>query len=135
MEPSLELQKAVRQRLVASSAVVALVPAVNILDKNSRPIVFPSVIIGEGQTVPGGDIARARHDVFLDLHIWAKEAGLMFSKQVAGAIRAALADSRWNLTGLHIADLHISSSRFLRDPSGEHSHGVVSLSATVLETA
>jgi hypothetical protein len=135
MEASLELQKAIRSRLVAASAVTALVPATNIVDRNGTPAVFPCVLLGEGQTVPGGDIARTRHDAFLDLHIWAKETGLVTAKQIAGAIRAALADSVWSIPGIHVADLHVTSSRFLRDPNGLHSHGVLSLSANLVEVA
>lgn len=135
MEPSLALQAAIRARLVSSSALLALVPAANVRDANGKPSVFPCVLIGEGQTVPGGDVARRRHDVFADLHIWQKEPGVVFSKQVAGAVRAALSDRRWSIAGLHVADLQITGSRFLRDPGGECSHGIVSLSAVVLETA
>ena len=135
MEPSLALQLAIRARLVASSAVIALVPATSIRDANGIPSVFPCILLGEGQTVPGGNIARTSHEVFADLHIWQKESSLAFSKSVAGAIRAALTDSRWNVPGLHVADLHVTSSRFLRDPGGQHSHAVLSLSAIVLETA
>lgn len=133
MEASLELQKAIRSRLVAATTVTSLVPVANIVDRNGTPATFPSIILGEGQSVPGGDIARRRHDVFLDLHIWQKETGLAFSKQVAGAVRDALKDTNWSTTGLHVADLYISSSRFIRDPNGIHSHGVISLSAIVLE--
>ena len=133
MEPSLALEAAVRTRLVASSALVALVPAANIRDANGLPSVFPCVLIGEGQTLPGGDIARQRHEAFLDLHIWAKETGLVIGKQIAGAIRAALVDTNWTATGLHVADLHVTGSRFLRDPDGVHSHGVLSLAAVVKE--
>lgn len=135
MEPSLELQKAIRVRLVASSALTSLVPAANIVDRNGTPAAFPSILLGEGQTVAGGDIARRRHEVFVDLHIWQKETGLVFSKQVAGAIREALADTRWTATGLHVADLRVTSSRFMRDPNGIHSHGVISLTALVSEAA
>lgn len=135
MEPSLELQKAVRARLVASTAVTTLVPAASILDRNGLPATFPSILIGEGQTVPGGLISRTQHQVFLDLHIWVKEAGLATSKQVAGSIRAALSDTRWTVTGLHITDLYVSGSRFLRDPNGSHSHGIISLSAIAVEVA
>jgi len=134
-EPSLELQKAIRTRLVAASAVTAFVPAVSIVDRNGVPATFPSILIGEGQTVPGGDIARLRHEAYLDLHIWQKETGLAFSKQVAGAIRDALADTQWIATGLHVADLYVTSSRFMRDPGGIHSHGVISLTANVVEVA
>ena len=133
MEASLELQKAIRARLASATAVTSLVPATSIVDRNGTPATFPSIIIGEGQTVPGGDIARRRHDVFLDLHIWQKETGLAFAKQVSGAIRDALTDTQWTATGLHVADLYVTSSRFLRDPSGTYSHAVLSLTANVLE--
>jgi len=35
--------------------------------------------------------------------------------------------------GFHVADLRIASSRFIRDPGGQHSHGIVSLVARVVE--
>lgn len=133
MEPSLALQAAIRTRLVASSAVTSVVPPANIRDANGTPAVFPCILIGEGMTSPGGDIARRMHDVVLDLHIWATEPGLVTSKQIAGAIRAALIDTNWNAAGLHVADLRVASSRFLRDPSGLRSHGVISLAAIVRE--
>ncbi|KAA3500808.1 DUF3168 domain-containing protein [Rhizobium rhizogenes] len=135
MEPSLALQAAVRSRLVASSALTAVVPAANVRDANGLPSVFPCILIGEGQTAPGGDIARKRHDAFLDLHIWATESGLVVAKQIAGTIRAALIDTRWEVVGLHVVDLHVTASRFLRDPDGVHSHGIVSLAAIVKEVA
>lgn len=135
MEPSLALQGAVRGRLVASSTLLALVPALNIRDANGLPSLFPSILLGEGQTAPGGGIARTRHDTFLDLHIWQKETGLTFAKQVAGAVKDALADTRWTIPGFHVADLHVTSTRFMRDPGGLHSHSVLSLSAIVQEVA
>lgn len=135
MEPSLAIQAAIRTRLVASSAVTSLVPAASILDRNARPVPFPSIIIGEGQSVPDEGIARNRHEVFADLHIWAAEPGLAQSKTIAGAIRAALADGRWTVPGLHVIDLQIASSRFMRDPDGLHSHGIVSLLFRVMEVA
>lgn len=134
-EPSLALQAAIRARLVAASAITSLVPASNILDRNARPVPFPSIIIGEGQTVPDEGLARRRHQVFADLHIWATEPGLVVSKQIVGAVRDALADTFWNVPGLHVADLFVLSSRFMHDPDGLHSHCVVSLSAFVKEVA
>lgn len=135
MEPSLALQAAIRGRIVAASAVTALVPATSVKDANGAPSVFPCVLIGEAQTVPDDGISRNRHEVIFDLHVWQKEAGLVGAKQIAGAIRGALADSRWSVPGLHVADLHVLSSRFMRDPSGLHSHGVLTLQARVMEVA
>jgi len=134
-DPSLELQKAIRSRLAASSAVTVLVPTTAIVDRNSRPEVFPCIVIGEGQTVADEGLARTRTLAFADLHIWKSEPGLAGCKAIAGAIRSALTDAIWTLNGFHVADLYVSSSRFLRDPDGLHSHGIVSLQAALVETA
>lgn len=134
-EPSLALQSAIRARLVASSAVTSLVPAASILDRNAGPELDNTIIIGEGMTIPDDGLARNRHEAFADLHIWRKEPGLVGAKQIAGAIRAALADGPLAVAGFHVADLRIASTRFLRDPNGTHSHGVVALEARLMEVA
>ena len=133
MEPSLALQAAIRDRLISSSALTSLIPADNILDKNALPLAMPCILLGEGQTIPDAGLARDRHKVFLDLHIWHKEPGLAQSKTVAGAIRDALSDAFWIVPGFDVADLYVTMSRFMRDPDGIHSHGVISLKAQVRE--
>lgn len=135
MEPSLDLQKAIRSRLVASSSVTSLVPAAKILDKNGRPEVFPCILIGEGETMPDDGVARNRHQSFADLHLWQTEPGLAGVKAIAGAIRGALSDGPLSVDGFRVADLRIERSRFLRDPDGIHSHGVISLQARLVERA
>lgn len=134
-EPSLYFNRAIRARLVASSAVTSLVPASSIIDRNARPELDNAIIIGEGMTVPDDGLARSRHEAFADLHIWRKEPGLVGSKQIAGAIRAALSDGPLAVELFHVADLRIASTRFLRDPNGTHSHGIVSLEARLVEIA
>lgn len=135
IEPALALQSAIRSRLVAASAVTSLVPATSILDRNSRPEGFPCILLGEGQTVPDDGIARNRHESFLDLHIWTEEAGTVAVKSIAQAIRTSLFDAVWSIPGLHVADMHITSARFMRDPDGLHAHAVIAISARTLETA
>lgn len=134
-EPSLPLQAAIRARLVASSAVTSIIPASAIVDRNATPALDHSIVIGEGQTVPDAGISRERHYVFTDLHIWRKEPGLVGSKQAVGAIRDALNDGPLLVSGYHVADLHIASTRFLRDPGGQHSHAVLSLECRLVEVA
>jgi hypothetical protein len=134
-DPSLDLQKGIRQRLIASSAVTALVPAANILDKNGPPEVFPCIIIGDGQTLPGDGVARNDYVTHADLHIWQKETSLVGVKQVAGAIRQVLSDRFYDLDDHRVGDLYIESSRFIRDPDGLHSHGIVTLCARLIEVA
>lgn len=135
MEPSLPLQAALRSRLVASSAVTSIIPANAIVDRNATPALDHSIVIGEALTGPDDGLARHRHHVVADVHVWRKEPGLVGAKQVVGAIRDALNDGPLSVTGYHVADLRISSTRFLRDPGGLHSHAVLSLECRLVETA
>ena len=87
MSVDLESQKALRARFTTTAAILALVPASNILDSNQRPAPVPSIILGESQTAEP----------------------------------------------YHCADLRVSSIRTLRDPDGEHSHGIVTVEALIVE--
>lgn len=134
MSADLAVQKAVRTALVQTAAVTSLVPAASILDTNQRPAPVPSIIIGEGMAMEGDRIDRRDQRVFLDLHIWKKEPGLVGVKAIAGAIRAAIKSARMsNLNGFHFADCRVSRARFIRDPDGETAHGVVTVEALVNE--
>lgn len=135
MTPEIALQKAVRSRLVNQVEITHLVPAANILDRNERPNPRPSIIIGEGMSKDEGDsIARNLTRVWLDLHIWVKEVSSIGVKLTAGAIRQAVKHGPWpQLDGFHIVDAYVESTRFLRDPDGETSHGVVTINAKVQE--
>lgn len=137
MNVDLETQKAIRARLVATPAVTTLVPALHVLDVNQRPAPNPSIILGDSQAVDEGtSLARVHTRVFHTLHVWKKEPSLAGVKAIAGEIRAAIQAGRLALpAGLHCADLRVSSMRFLRDPDGEHSHGVVTVEALVAEVA
>lgn len=133
MSAALAVQIAVRTRLVSTAAVTALVPADNIVDINSRPSPDPAIIIGEGQALEYGDIARRGEMVILDLHVWKKETGLEGVKAIAGAIRTAIHTERLAVVGYSCGDSRVTSMRFMRDPDGETAHGVVTVEALVVE--
>jgi hypothetical protein len=134
MSADYAVQKALRQRLAATSLVTDLVAAESILDRNSRPAPNPSIIIGEGQSVDGGRVDRSSQDVFVTLHIWQKESGLVGVKAIAGAVRKAVNAGRLDLEApYYCGDCFVSDSRFLRDPDGETAHGVVTVEARVVE--
>ncbi|MCB1511522.1 MAG: DUF3168 domain-containing protein [Hyphomicrobiaceae bacterium] len=136
MSADLAVQKAVRAKLVASSSVTSLVAAGSILDINQRPAPDPSIILGEGQALEGSRIDRADQRVFLDLHIWKKEHGLVGVKSIAGAIRSAIHAARLaDADGYCFGDCRVSASRFMRDPDGETAHGVVTVEAIVCEVS
>lgn len=135
MEPSYALQRFIRDRLVNSSAVTSLVTPDCVLDRNDRPETLPAstIVIGEAQVLPDEGLARDRYEVHSDLHLWTEEPGLAVVKTIAGTVRAALVSGPWEVDGYHVADLRITSTRFLRDP-GPYGHGVITLSALMKET-
>ena len=131
-DPSLALQKAIRQRLTASDAVLALVPADNILDVTGRPERVPLINIGEGQTT----WRRFDATTSATLHVWVQESGLVACKEIVSAIADALTvDAQINgvlsLDGFVCHDMRPTLTRFLRDPHGDYSHGVLTITAIV----
>ena len=136
MSAALVVQKAIRNRLVDTAAVIALVPAKSILDRHERPAPSPSIIIGEAQTVDYGDIGRTQIRVFHDLHIWKKESGLTGANAITGAIRTAINLSRFELDqGWHCVGNYVSDIRLIRDRDGETSHGILSVETLVQEVS
>ena len=127
-EPSLDLQKAIRARLLASVGLSVLVPADNILDNTGRPERLPCVNIGEGQTV----YRRFDSTTYATIHVWAQETGLTYSKAIVSAIVAALkvdaqVDGVLVLDNFICHDLRVTQTKFMRDPHGSYSHGVVTV--------
>lgn len=133
---SLAVQTLIRARLVASAEVTALVDADAILDRSGRPERFPCIIIGTGEAQLGDGWHDVFHDeVHADLHIWTAEQSTVEVKEIAGAIRKALRGFPWTVPGWLVSTLDVERQTFLRDPGGEHAHGVVSIRAVMLERA
>lgn len=131
-EPSLAVQKLILSRLTAYAPLLAIVPASAILDRNERPETFPCILLGEAQTV-GDDIdCGPLSDVYSTIHVWTREEGLRDCKIIAGAIRRALWQaSSADVDGFNVGDTIFEDARFLRDPSGEHAHGIITFMSMV----
>ncbi|MQW67864.1 DUF3168 domain-containing protein [Sinorhizobium medicae] len=129
------VQVGIRSRLIATAGVIVLVPAGHILDRSQRPIIDPSIILGEGLAVEDEDsLARDRWRVFSTLHIWKKEESLAGVRAIAWAIRMAIRPARLELgVDFHCADCRVSSVRYVRDPDGVTSHGILTIE-TLAET-
>lgn len=132
-DPQLVLQSMIRQRLIASGDVTALVLAANIVDSNGRPEIMPAVLIGEGQTV----FRRFDSTAYATLHIWAQEPGLIRAKEIGSAIVGALTfDAQIEhgvlaLDGFACFDLAPTNIQYMRDPHGSYSHGIVTVAAAM----
>lgn len=131
-DPSLDLQKAIRTRLLASTELMALIPADNVLDTNGRPERIPCIHIGEGQTV----YRRWDATAYATLHVWFEEPGLFRAKTATGLIVDALRvdaqrDGVLTLDHFVCYDLRGTDTRYLRDPHGSYSHVVINAAGIV----
>jgi hypothetical protein len=123
-EASLAAQRLAVTAMRSRAALTSLVPTANIMDRNERPEVFPCIVVGEAQTMADEADCVVGSEVFLTLHVWTQENTFTNCKTIAGEIRRAL----YHLSGIQngfALDFNFDDSRFLRDPSGIHSHGVV----------
>lgn len=136
MTLELAIQKAIYKRLTATSEVVALVPLKNILDRNQQPKADPLILLGSDQIVDDGtDVKRCNWRIYSTVDIWKIENGLTVTKAISGAIRQAIRNGKPELdTGYHCVDWHVSTTRFLRDPDGVHSHGILTIESMIVET-
>lgn len=126
------LQKAIRARLVATSAVTALVPAANIVDTKGIPAAFPSILLGDDQAVQRNatiglpsSLGRYLVDIYTNVHIWTRGGGLILTKEVAAAVQRALF-VELAIEGYGPTELDMTTIRFLRDPDGISGHGILS---------
>lgn len=139
IEPTIALQTAIRDVLIATPAVTALVPADHIRAGSTRPDRFPCIIMSDGTTVFHClDAANQRAVwVHLDLHVWTLDAGQDAAKTIAFAVRNALDKAPpidWGTMNSIVVDCAIDSFAitrvvYPRDPDPKYGHGVLSVEA------
>lgn len=130
--PALILQSAMRAALVADANITASVPAAQIYDRHQRPEIFPSIVLGECQeTLDDMSLERNYFRLFPTLHVWHREPGLIGVKNIAWQIRKTLVDNP--VVTLGLVGFRYNDARFMRDPDGVTSHGVVTFEVLVGE--
>ncbi len=134
MSAALAFQQAARAQLAIDAGVAALVPAANILDTNQRPEAYPAIRIGENQELAiDPEAAGAFVRVHGTMHVWDQSPGLASVQAICGAMKRALHGMTWELGGFKCYDQRFESSRAIRDPDGEHSHGIITFQAVIGE--
>lgn len=126
--PALSLQSAMRAALVADTIIVAQVPASRIYDRHSRPEIFPCIVMGEAHEVADDlTLDRTYYRVYPSVHVWTKEPSLEQVKAIAHQVRKVLVSNPG--VKINVIDFRFNDCRWLRDPSGEHSHAVLTFEA------
>lgn len=134
IEPTLALQTAIGDALVASPAVTALVDPAHIRGGSTRPDNLPAIIMSGGQTIFLGNASGAQYlaRVFLDLHIWAVEDGADTAKAIGFAVSNVLKEAP-DAAGFSFDEFGLPAIRWMRDPEPEKSftHGVLTVEAVM----
>ena len=133
-DPSLQLQKLIRERIIGSQLIISMVPADAVIDATGRPERMPAIHIGEGNTT----FRRFDSTAYADLHVWTQETGLTTCKAIVSALVDALRidaqiEGASRLQNFIVHDCRVVQTRFLRDPHGSFAHGVVSVAAIMKE--
>ncbi|KAA8606034.1 hypothetical protein AL036_16375 [Salipiger aestuarii] len=134
LDPSLELQTAIRAALVAHPEVSALVPADQIRAGSTRPEKLPTIIMASPQMLNLGRTSGGQYltRVFLTLHIWALEDGADVARQIGSAVIVSLWDAPHSDT-VGIDEYARPSFSFMRDPDPERAyvHGFGTVEAVI----
>lgn len=132
-EASLAAQRLAVTKMRAHAPLLALCPKDNIMDRNARPEIFPCILLGEGQTVDESATCIVAAEVFLTIHVWTKENTMAGCKSISGEVQRALRNAEGVQDGWAL-DFTFDDAVYLRDPSGEHSHAVVTFSVMAEDT-
>lgn len=131
-DTSLAMQAAVIAALKNAAAVETIV-AERIYDRVPDNAAFPYVKYGGDQVlqddIDAGDCLQEAFEVFVTLHAWSRKVGQVEAKTLGGAIRAALHNVALTVTGHRLVVLEHDSTRYLEDPDGLSSHGVLTFRA------
>lgn len=132
-EASLAAQRAAVTAMRSRAALTALIPSTNIMDRSGFPERMPCILVGEAQ-VQGDDIDCADlSDIYLDVHVWAEENVMTKCKDISGEVRRALRNLSVTQNGFAL-DFNFESANYMRDPNGQHSHGVLTFYVTAEDT-
>ena len=133
--PSIELQTAIFERLLADAAVTALV-GVRIFDR--RPDArkdspdFPCITFGSSDAVPDDyDCITARVET-MQIDCWSRDGGRIRPvKEIADAVEAALHLAPLAFVTHALALIRVSGTRAMLDRDGLTGHGIVTVEALV----
>ncbi|HWJ72115.1 MAG TPA: DUF3168 domain-containing protein [Kaistia sp.] len=132
MNPAaLDLQAAIRARLVADADLLAALGGPRIHDGAPRGTAFPFVTLGDTGQSDWSDGTTDGGDISLTLHVWSRQGGKKEAWAIAGILMRLLHDEPLALADHHLVTLRATFAEVRRDPDGITEHGVVRLAALV----
>lgn len=119
------LQTALYQRLVADTALAALIGGARIYDDVPRDATFPYVTFGPVTVRDFSTGTETHHEHAVALHVWSRAAGRKETHEILGAVQDAVHEAGLTLAGHRLVNLRFETSETRRDPDGETTQGVI----------
>lgn len=132
MDPDLELQGIIINRLRADPGVNALVGG-RIFDTVQENTPFPYVTFGPTDLVSDDPECITSFELFLQIDVWSRYPGFPEAKRIADAIRVCLhdRDEEMQLSSNALVYFHHRNTQTMRDPDGLTNHSVLTFEASV----
>lgn len=128
MDPSLELQGRVVSVLKAAGIAGA-----RIYDSVPEKPIFPYVSIGPWTSTSDNADCVPADEITAQIDVWSRQPGFVEAKQIAHAVRKALADADMALSSNALVLFEHRITRVFRDPDGLTAHGAITFTALIEE--
>jgi hypothetical protein len=119
----LPLQKAIYQRLIADTALMALI--VGVYDRPSHNTNFPYVTLGESSISDWSTKTTTGLDQKVILHVWSREGGRTQAATIMERIFALLHEVNFSVVGQTLVLIRFLSSSILLEDDGGTYQGVM----------
>lgn len=134
MSASAELQKMIRDTLLADAAIMA--PAGGVYDRvPSDPWKGKTAYISFGPSdVVDDDAECIRGGIYsVQIDVWSRDVGQLEAKRIVDLVHRALHDRELALTANALASMRVGLRRVFLDADGLTTHGAVSVTASIEE--
>lgn len=122
---SLALQGYIRQALDASAELKQLVGD-RVFDQPEPNARFPYIVLGPSQAIDQSTTdCVSDWEVTQQVDVYSRAVGFPEAKRIAEACDEALAERHPLIAGMRVGFFEVVGHRFLRDPDGVTSHGVL----------
>ncbi|MFK3665103.1 DUF3168 domain-containing protein [Ochrobactrum teleogrylli] len=128
--PSLELQKAVYDRLKSDPALSAVIDG-RVYDTVPEGAAFPYVSFGPFEELRDDAECITGFEITMQLDVWSRSVGFPECRQVGDLVRRAVLGADIELTDNRLVSINHRQTMTMRDPDGLTSHGIINFVAFV----
>jgi hypothetical protein len=121
----LALRAAIRNALLADSALIAALGGSRVYDEPPRNAAFPYVTLGEARLLDAAADGGAVQEHQLMLHVWSRQGGHREAHVIAGALLSVLDDAPLALNDHRLVNLRFTIADIRRESDGRTYHALV----------